>query len=272
MLTEVQFDRTRRLAAHLAGIALAGRHRELLAHRGRRLGLPDEGSLNRLLDAAETGDAAATRTLLRLLTTPFTGFFRHPAHFDRAAAHALEAAGRRGTARVWSAAAATGEEPWSLAITLLERAATQPPRVSVLATDIDAHALTLAERGEYGAAAMQAVSRERRDRFFVPLDNGRWGVAPGVRALVTFGPLNLADPGWSVEGPFDVIFCRNVLMYLEAGRRQAVLERLASRLAPDGLLLLDPTEHPGRAGVRVVPAGGGAYRLAPAAAVAEREI
>jgi methyl-accepting chemotaxis protein len=116
MVTTEQFDRTRRLALHLAGIDLAPRHRDLLDLRARCLEVHDADALDALLGAAEGGDPTARRSLLGLLTTNFTGFFRHPWHFDLAAEQALWAAHRRGEARLWSAAAATGEEPYSLAM------------------------------------------------------------------------------------------------------------------------------------------------------------
>lgn len=156
---------------------------------------------------------------------------------------------------------ATGEEAWSLAIALIETAGRDDPPASVLATDIDEEALAVARRGEYGAPSMRAVSPERRARFFVPSAPDRWSVAARVRRLVEFRPANLAALTWPVASPFEVILCRNVLMYLGACHRQAVLERMASSLAPDGLLLLDPAEHPGRAGHLFVERGNGVYRL-----------
>jgi chemotaxis protein methyltransferase CheR len=249
MLTNQQFDRTQRLALSLAGIELFDRHRELLGRRSRRLGLRDGGGLDSLLGDAEAGQAAATAKLVGLLTTKVTGFFRHPWHFDLAAEQALWAAHRRGRARLWSAAAATGEEPYSLAMALVEVFGRDDPPADVLATDIDTGALALAARGEYAEPALRAVAPHRRERFFTP--SGREGhslVAASVRRLVDFRPLNLAGAAWGVEGDFDVIFCRNVLMYLEAGCRQRALERVAARLVPGGMLILDPTEHPGPAG------------------------
>ena len=120
MLTCEQFDRTRKLALRLAGIELCDRHRELLGSRGRRLGIRDTAGIEALLGAAEEGDPLASRQLIGLVTTNFTGFFRHPRHFELAAEHALWAAHRRGRARLWSAAAATGEEPYSIAMALIE--------------------------------------------------------------------------------------------------------------------------------------------------------
>jgi chemotaxis protein methyltransferase CheR len=266
MLSNQQFDRTRRLALSLAGIELVERHRELLDHRSRRLGIRDSAGLDALLNAAEKGEATATQQLLCLLTTKFTGFFRHPRHFEIAAQHALRAARQRDRTRLWSAGAATGEEPFSLAMALIEAFGQDDPPAGILATDVDVDALAVAARGEYSEPVVKAVKAERRTRFFSQTGMARrWTIAPAVRRLVEFRPLNLAGTDWPVEGPFDVIFCRNVLMYLEARHRCAALERMASLLAPDGLLMLDPTEHPGQAGHLFAPGAGGAYSLRLAA-------
>src|SRR5512135_965876 len=120
MLTKQQFDRTRRLALNLAGIELFDRHREVLVRRGRRMGVLDSAGLDALLTAAEAGEPAATQRLPCLVTTKFTGFFRNPNHFDLVAKHASIVAERGGRVRLWSAAAATGEEPYSLAMAMIE--------------------------------------------------------------------------------------------------------------------------------------------------------
>lgn len=248
MLSPRQFARVQQLALQWTGIELHDRHRELLGHRGRRAGLPDEAAWDALLEAFAAGQDAARQQFVGLVTTQFTAFFRHPWHFEAAARHALEAVRQRGEARLWSAAAATGQEPYSLAIALLEAFAPQLPPCRILATDLDQAPLDLAARGEFPEAAVAAMEPERRARFCTPAGPHRWRVVPEVRELVEFRPLNLVDAAWPVTGPFDVIFCRNVLMYFEAAHRYAVLERMASVLADDGLLLLDPSEHPGNAG------------------------
>ncbi len=260
MLSNQQFDRTRRLASSLAGIELLERHRELLDRRTRRLGVLDSAGLDALLGAAEEGDATATQQFLSLLTTKFTGFFRHPRHFDLAAEHALRAVRQRGRARLWSAGAATGEEAYSLAMALIEAFQRDDPPAHILATDVDLEALAVGQQGEYGETTLRTLDPARRERFFTETGLARrWRIAPAVRGLVQFQALNLTDVSWPVEGPFDVIFCRNVLMYLEACHRYAVIERMASLLAPDGMLVLDPAEHLGKAGHWFSPGAEGLY-------------
>src|SRR6478609_1123550 len=109
MLTTDQFDRVRSLTTRLTGIELCDRHRELISHRLRRSDLGARAKIDGLLDAVEQGVERAQAQLIHFVTTGFTGFFRHPWHFDIAAEHALWAAHRRGHARLWCAASATGE-------------------------------------------------------------------------------------------------------------------------------------------------------------------
>jgi chemotaxis protein methyltransferase CheR len=143
---------------------------------------------------------------------------------------------------------------------LIEGSRCDNPPASILATDVDLDALAVARRGEYGEAALRGLEPARRERFLRETGVARgWEIAPAVRRLVEFRALNLASAAWPVEGQFDVIFCRNVLMYLEACHRYAVLERMASLLAPDGLLILDPTEHLGKAGHLFTAGADGVY-------------
>ena len=263
-ISTVQFDRARQLALRLAGIELYDRHRKILSRRSQRFGIADPVALEALLDAADGGDEQAGRRLVCLITTNFTGFFRHPHHFSAAAEHALRACRERGQARIWSAAASTGEEPYSIALSLIEAFGRPDPPVTILATDIDEDALDVARRAEYDAKSLSTIDGRARDEHFRPLpEPSRWLVADTVRRLVEFRRVNLIDQDWPDDGPFDVIFSRNVLMYLEAGRRESVTRRLASRLSPGGLLIVDPAEHLGRSGSLFVHRSAGIFSLRP---------
>jgi len=265
MLSDQNFRRTQRLASSIAGIQLVARHRELLERRGRRAGIQDAAAFDLLLAGAEAGDLKAKQDLLSLITTRFTGFFRHPAQFALAAEHASNVAADNRSARIWSVAAATGEEPYSLAMVLVETFGCENPPVNILASDIEVGALENAVEAEYSQAALKSVDPSRRERFFSRnAENGRYSLVSAVRRMVSFQPVNLADPEWPIEGPFDVVFCRNVLMYLEESRREQVLTQLASLLAPDGLLMMDPAEHTGDARHLFTQISEGAYRRAGA--------
>jgi len=165
MLTSQQFDRSRNLALQLAGIELFARHRELLERRIRRLGL-DHTAVERLFTATERNDSQAKEQFIGLVTTNFTGFFRHPRHFEVAAERARLAVQRHGQARCWSVAAATGEEPYSVAMALIEAFGRPDPPALILASDIDQQSLAAAGRGEFSEQALRAVDPARRARFF----------------------------------------------------------------------------------------------------------
>lgn len=264
MLTNEQFDRTRRWAKRYLGIGMSERHRELLARRTQRLGLGRHETLESILDAAEADDELAVGRMVRLVTTHHTGFFRHLYHFDLAAEHALWTMHRGRPARLWSAAVSTGEEAYSLAIALLEVFRCENPATTILATDVDQEALTIGRRGEYREAALGGLTPGQRSHYFSPTNPpGSYRVAPAVRRLVEFRGLNLVAARWEVQGPFDVIFCRNVLMYLEAPYQAAVLERLSALLNPGGLLLLDPVEHLGPVHHRFSVVADGVHALRP---------
>ena len=173
MLTIEQFGRTQRLALRLAGIELRERHRELLCRKCRRGQIQSVAHFDALLNAVEEGNPVAWRQLVGLVTTNFTGFFRHPRHFDVAAEHAFRVARQRGRARLWSAAAATGEEPYSLAIALIEAFGRDEPATTILATDIDADAPAIAEAVGYNDRVLQELKPDRRERFFTEAAAGR---------------------------------------------------------------------------------------------------
>jgi len=297
MISPQQFERVQRLALKLEGIELVARHHLLLERRSKRIWIHSTSGFEALLDAVTAGKADATQAFLGLLTTTFTSFFRHPQHFELAAKQAVRAVQHRGQARLWSAGSATGEEPYSLAMTLIEAFDDDAPPASVLATDIHAESLEFARRGIYGDAAVRALAVSRREQFFEKTEAGdKWSITTAAQRLVAFRELNLvqvelsdlttlvnnstatqqelkdvkikhAAPSpkprrsipASAEGLFDVIFCRNVLMYLEACYRYSVLESMAALLASDGLLMLDPAEHLGKASHLFNEKGSGVY-------------
>ena len=246
-MTSEQFEIISHLALELTGIEILDRHRHLLDRKCRWLGIDSTDDLSGFLRRANEGDPSACQHLIVLLTTSHTSFYRIPWHFDIAAEQALWAVHKKGCARFWSAAAATGEEPYSLAIALLNIFRRDDPAATILATDINPDSLAFAQRGVYGAPALAALPPSARSHFSDDSTaSGARRVSTTVQRLVTFQALNLNAPAWPINGPFDVIFCRNVLMYFTADRRDIAVRRFASLLAPGGLLILDPAEHLGR--------------------------
>ena len=199
-----------------------------------------------------TSDAsgAALKDMVDALTTKFTSFFREPEHFDLLRRVATEP-GHTGPMRVWSAACATGEEPYSIAITLLETLGHPPARdIEILASDVSNRALQRAAEGLYQAEQVATVSKPLVRKYFLK-GEGKWSgwfrVKPEVRKLIEFRQVNLMDALPSLP-PFSVIFCRNVMIYFDREGQESVVNRLAPFIEPNGHLFIGHAE--GLAGVR----------------------
>ena len=175
------------------------------------------------------------------LTTNHTAWKREPSHFADLAQRILSRPRER--LRIWCAAAATGEEPWTIALTVLKNLP-EPGRcdAAILATDISTQALAQAHRGIYGESRISALDPEERRIALVPGPSpGEWSVAPALRRMLTFARLNLMA-SWPMQGPFDAIFCRNVMIYFDQPTQQRLVNRLAELLAPGGTLYVGHSE------------------------------
>ena len=194
--------------------------------------------------------AAERRDMLSHLTTNFTRFFRENHHFDHLKTDVLpdllNRAKNGGRVRIWSAACSDGQEPYSIALTVLSmmpNAADYDFRI--LATDIDPKILALARAGAYDATALETVSPAMRKQWFSETAvNGRqkWQVDDRVKRLITFNELNLMAQ-WPFKGPFDVIFCRNVVIYFDEPTQMKIWSRFAGMLAPQGHLYIGHSER-----------------------------
>jgi chemotaxis protein methyltransferase CheR len=238
------------------------------------LGCADAPSCARALLAADL-DQRAMDALSPHLTVGETWFFRHKESFAALEKEVLPAllAARRATGRqlvVWSAGCSTGEEPYSLAITLRTLLPDWADwRLTILGTDLDQVALARAAQAEYGEWSFRGVPAYVRGLWFTRTDGGRWQLRPDVRAMVQFRRLNLAAPEpwpWPLASGVDLILCRNTLIYFREELVAALLPRFAQSLRPDGWLLLGPVESATAAGAGFVPQwlhGALCYRLAP---------
>jgi len=187
--------------------------------------------------------------LCNAITTNLTSFFREPHHFQYLRDHILAplaATGRNGRRiRIWSAGCSTGEEPYSIAMTVLE-ALPDPGRwdVRILATDLDSEVLERARRGIYPAERMSSLSPERLQRFFIERQDASGvsrQIAPEVAALVTFKQLNLIH-ALPMRGPLDAVFCRNVVIYFDKETQRELFARIARLQRPGDLLFLGHSE------------------------------
>ena len=241
------FERVRALIHRRAGIHLhAGKQAMVYSRLSRRLRELGHRSFGTYLQALERahGEAAEVewQEFVNCLTTNLTSFFREPHHFAL-----LEAAlrQRRGMpTRLWCNAASTGEEPYSIAMTVSEALGAQPP-VTILATDIDTRVLGTAARGVYPASA-RGLTPERLKRHFLRGSGGNAGLArvkPELRALLEFRVHNLMDERWALGDGFDIVFCRNVMIYFDAPTQRRVLERVHRAMRPQGLLFAGHSEN-----------------------------
>ena len=254
-ITQREFQQLTTLIHEVAGISLHDSKRALVVRRlgGRilELGLESFGDYHDLVRQDTSGDEMVR--LLDLIATNETHFFREPAHFELLesrvfpAWHAEAAVGRRSRKiRIWSAACSTGQEPYSLAMQLLTHCPeTDGWTVELLATDISTHALRLAQAATWPSDKAQEIPERYLKRYMlrgVGDHIGRMRAGEEVRRAVCFGRMNLNDETYPISGQFDLIFCRNVLIYFSAERRAAVIERLTDRLAPGGLLFVGHAE------------------------------
>ncbi|PVM89750.1 chemotaxis protein [Caulobacter radicis] len=252
--TTQDFKRIAEILYGMAGISLPDTKATLvysrLAKRLRALGLRSFKEYCAFVTSEQGHDES--QEMLRALTTNVTRFFREPHHFDDLRANILEPiadqvrAGRR--LRLWSAASSSGQEPYSMAFTVLSvwpNAAELDIRI--LGTDIDTNVLATGRAAVYDEHLLEGVSQSMRGQFFErdPSDRRAWRVCEAARSLVAFRELNLNGPSWPMKGPFDAIFCRNVVIYFDEPTQERVWSRFAPLLAPGGKLYVGHSERVG---------------------------
>ena len=249
-LTDSEFKRLRELVHARTGIALSEAKRELLygrlARRLRKLKLTSFAEYCRLV---ESPASAELQELTNAITTNLTSFFRENHHFEQLSVEALpqivskRSATRR--VRVWSAGCSTGEEPYSLAIVMRETLAQLAGwDIKLLATDIDSKVVATATEGVYASDRFKGVAPERIRSWFREAAGrpGFLAAAAELKSLITFKQLNLLDP-WPVKGPFDVIFCRNVVIYFDKATQRGLFDRMADLQEPGGWLFIGHSEN-----------------------------
>jgi chemotaxis protein methyltransferase CheR len=243
--TARDFERVRALIYQRAGIALADSKQEMVYSRlARRLRATGFTSFLHYLDDLQSGGSNQEwEAFTNALTTNLTSFFREAHHFPLLAEHVRNL---KGKIEVWCSASSTGEEPYSIALTLCEAFGTLTPPAHVIATDIDTNVLSTAANGVYPIDRLDKLSPERAKRFFLKGKGEQSGlvrVRPELRTMVTFKQLNLLSNNWPVAGPFDVIFCRNVMIYFDKPTQGKILSRFAPLMKPDGLLFAGHSEN-----------------------------
>ncbi len=228
-----------------AGIVLSEQKKDMVFNRlSRHLRARGLSSFKEYIAILEANpEGPEWQQFINALTTNLTSFFREAYHFPILANHARS---RPTDYSVWCAAASTGEEPWSIAITLEETLGRSPNTTRVWATDIDTEVLKKATQGLYQLSDIQSLSDEQKRRWFLRGKDEQEQmvkVKPELAACVHFEQLNLMAATWNVPAPFDAIFCRNVLIYFDQKTQETIINRFAKMLKPGGLLFVGHSEH-----------------------------
>jgi chemotaxis protein methyltransferase CheR len=239
------FARVKSLIYDRAGISLhEGKQAMVYSRLSRRLRETGHNSFESYLKWLEGGASSQQewQEFINCLTTNLTSFFREEHHFhalaERLASHGTQ------PLRIWCAAASTGEEPYSLAITVAETLGLHA-NAKIVASDIDTNVLQTASRGVYDANA-RGLSPQRLRNFFLRGKGGNEGsvrIKPELARMIEFKPFNLMQTSWQMGEPFDIVFCRNVMIYFDAPTQRKVLERIHQVMKPKSQLFVGHSEN-----------------------------
>ena len=250
--TDRDFEFLRNIVTNHTGITLGGHKRQLvygrLTRRLRQLGI---ATFDQYCAYVEQHLDDELGELVNAITTNLTSFFRENHHFEHLAGHALpdrmERAGLNRRLRLWSAGCSTGEEPYSIAMTVAETLGSNLSvwDTRILATDIDSQVLARATSGVYPDERIEGIAPGRQRRWFkrgTGVNAAKVKVVEDLQSLIAFRQLNLVDAAWPMRGPFDIIFCRNVVIYFDKPTQKKLFSRYADLLAPDGYLYVGHSE------------------------------
>jgi len=242
--TGADFSRVQSLIYQRAGISLHdGKHAMVYSRLSRRLRETGHTSFNDYLGWLEGHDGPEWQEFVNALTTNLTAFFREQHHFEILAS--LLRMRAAGPWSIWCNAASTGEEPYSIVMTVQETLGANVP-FKLAASDIDSRVLATASRGVYRLDSLKGLSQERLQRFFLRgkgANEGLVRVKPELRKPIDFLSVNLIRDDWPFREPFDVVFCRNVMIYFDAPTQRRVLERIHRVLKPGGMLFVGHAEN-----------------------------
>lgn len=258
--TEGDFRAIRRFLRRRTGIAISKTQPELVYTRLAQR-LYDRGlrSFSEYVDLLHR-EPGESEPFVNSLTTNHTAFFREKDHFGVLARFIAQR--RSGSLRIWSAGCSSGEEPFSIAMTVAEAARTRPVGATILATDVDTQILRKARASVYAKEALDRIDPAWVARYFMPASRGSLQVRPELKQLVTFRHHNLLEDDRGPAAQYDVVFCRNVLLYFKQETKLRILERLRASLRPDGLLFTGYAEILHYAQTLFYPVGHAVYRSA----------
>jgi len=263
-MEKAQFDKFRTLVHELSGIHLAENKEALviarISKRMRALGIQDYGRYYEYVLADKSGGELTE--LINAISTNVTHFYREARHFELLATwmRAWESEGVR-SLRIWSAASSTGEEPYTIAMTVLE-SLTRPMPVEILASDISTKVLNAASAGVYRQQDIEKIPPLLLRKYFQVggEEDQLYRVKPIIRNLVTFQQINLATPPYPIKGGLDVIFCKNVMIYFNQELRQQIVQTFQGMLRPGGYLVVGMAESLSASKHQMKPVEPSVYR------------
>ncbi len=245
VFTEQDFERIRKLIYERAGIALAPVKRDMVYSRlARRLRQTGIRSFSEYLQLLEQGTPTELEAFTNSLTTNLTAFFREEHHFPLLQEF-LRPRLRQGSINIWCSASSTGEEAYSIAMSVAELCGSIPNNVKILASDLDTNVLDKARQGLYALERLDKVPEPLARKYFIrggSVPEGYAQVRPELQAMLIFRQINLLDSSWPMRGPFDVIFCRNVMIYFDKPTQHKILAKFVPLMVPDGLLFAGHSE------------------------------
>ena len=243
--TQADFERIRKLIYSHAGISLSkGKQNMVYSRLARRLRATGMTSFHDYLNFLERGNPEEWEAFTNALTTNLTAFFREQHHFPILEKH-VEKRKNQSKIQLWCSASSTGEEPYSMAMAMVQAFKSFSPPVHILATDLDTNVLAKAQLGIYSLDKLEKIPKEKLKQFFLKGKGAHAGsarVRPELRNMITFRQLNLLDESLPIRGPFDAIFCRNVMIYFDKQTQYKILKKFVPLLAPDGLLFAGHSE------------------------------
>ncbi|HKO86882.1 MAG TPA: CheR family methyltransferase [Burkholderiales bacterium] len=241
------FQRVRKLIYSRAGISLNDTKENMVYSRlARRLRVLRRNDFGAYLDWLEsTPDAVEWQEFVNALTTNLTSFFREEHHFPLLA-DLLRRRRHQPELAIWCSACSTGEEAYSIAMTAYDALPGMASRVRILASDIDTNVLDTARKGVYDEERIERLEAGLKRRHFLRgrgVHDGRVRVKPELQQMLSFQRLNLLDARWNLQGSFDAIFCRNVMIYFDKPTQLQILEKFSPLLKPGGLLFVGHSEN-----------------------------
>ncbi len=243
--TQDDFERVSKLIYEHAGISLKSSKQDMVYSRlARRVRATGFDNFRDYLDYVGKNDPVEWEAFVNSLTTNLTSFFREPHHFPLLAEHVIKQ-GRSHQISLWCSAASTGEEPYSIAMTMVDAFGSFSPPVSILATDVNTTVLAKAESGVYPIEHVEKLPADKVKRFFLRgtgTQSGFVKVRPELQDMITFRPANLLAESLPIRGPLDAIFCRNVMIYFDKQTQLKILQRFVPLLQPDGLVFAGHSE------------------------------